>query len=225
MSLHPKIGVAENRLLAALPSSSLTGIESRFERVSFAVGTIVHDVGEEIEYIYFPTGGIASLQIVMEDGRSVDTTMLGCHGALGLAGTTIPFRQKIRSVVRSSLPALKISAVVFGHAIKEHAAISALEVQFTHSLLFQAQVSAARYALLSIDARLAACLLEASDLLSSHQIALTHEIIAEMLAASRTSITQVAFQLQALEIIRYSRGVITILDRKRLSRLAHEIMA
>ena len=68
--------------------------------------------------------------------------------------------------------------------------------------------------------RLANCLLDASELLSSDTIPFTQELLAEMPATRRTSISEVAGQLYGAEIIDYKRGMIRILDRASLSKLA-----
>jgi CRP-like cAMP-binding protein len=87
-------------------------------------------------------------------------------------------------------------------------------------VLWQTQRSAACYALHTIEMRLANCLLDASEMLSSDTIPFTQDMIAEMLAVRRTSISEAAGQLYGAEIIDYKRGTIRILDRASLSKLA-----
>jgi hypothetical protein len=70
----------ENRLLAALPAPTLGLIYPHFSSVQLAAGAIVYEVGDEIDRIYFPNSGIASLQKVMNDGRAIDTAIVGRDG-------------------------------------------------------------------------------------------------------------------------------------------------
>ena len=88
------------------------------------------------------------------------------------------------------------------------------------TLLSQTQASAARYASLPIDQRLAACLLDVSSLLASDSVPLRQDTLAEMLATRRASISEVGSKLKAAGAIDYSRGEIKILDRALLSKLA-----
>jgi CRP-like cAMP-binding protein len=222
MNLYTSKGSTENRLLAALPGPVLTELESQFAHVLLDEDTMVYDVGDEIEHIYFPISGIASLQTIMKHGRAVDTSIVGRDGALGLM-TTSPHQSQVRCVVRSTLSAFKISAVKFRRAAVANGAIFGLALQFSERLLFQTQSSAARYAVLSIESRLATCLLEASDLLSSDKISLTQEVLGEMLAVRRTSISEIAAKFRDAGLISYSRGVVTILDRERLLKLSQAV--
>jgi CRP-like cAMP-binding protein len=211
------LGLTANQLLASLPGSALSLIEPHFTSVLFAVGTIVHQVGDDVEQIYFPTDGIASLQMVMGDGRAIDTAMVGRDGAIGSLGA---YRSIARCVVRSTMTAFRISAVKYGHAATENAAIQMLTVHYNDKLLSQTQNSAAHYACFSIDQRLATCLLDVSRRLASNNILLTQEALGEMLAVRRTSITEAATKLQSAGIVSYVRGRIQILDQARLIKLS-----
>jgi len=51
--------------------------------VRLATGATVYEVGDEMDRLYFPSSGIASLQMMMKDGRAIDTAMVGRDGVLG----------------------------------------------------------------------------------------------------------------------------------------------
>ena len=150
-----RLNITANRLLAALPGSALSLIEPHFTSVSLATGTIVHQVGDKIDHIYFPIDGIASLQMVMRDGRAIDTAIVGRDGALGRMASLDPHRSVVRCVVRSAITAFKISAVKFRGAAAKSIAVRMIDIHCNDRLLSQTQTSAARYALLSLDTRLA----------------------------------------------------------------------
>jgi Mn-dependent DtxR family transcriptional regulator len=65
-------------------------------------------------------------------------------------------------------------------------------------------------------------LLQSADRAASDTVALTQELLAEMLGVRRTSVTDVARKMQDLGVITYARGVITIVDREALTRLSCE---
>jgi CRP-like cAMP-binding protein len=208
--------------LAALPGSALSLIDHYFTCVSLATGTIVYEVGEEIDRVYFPSSGVASLQTIMRDGRAIDTALVGRDGALGAMAAHGPCRPAAKCVVRSTITAFKISAVEFRRAAAQEVALQMIVNHYQDKLLSQTQASAGRYASLPIDQRLAACLLEVSNLLASERIPLRQDTLAEMLATRRSSVSGVASKLKAAGVIDYSRGEITILDAARLLKLSQQ---
>ena len=83
-------------------------------------------------------------------------------------------------------------------------------------LLIQVQQTAACNALHPVEARLSRWLLQARDRLESNNIKLTHEFLSQMLGVRRTTVTVVANMLQQAGLIRYHRGLITVLNMPAL---------
>jgi CRP-like cAMP-binding protein len=88
--------------------------------------------------------------------------------------------------------------------------------QHDQLLLIQAQQSAACNANHEVEARLSRWLLKTRDLSAGDKIELTQEFLAQMLGVRRTSVTLAARHLQAVDLIKYSRGHIEILDLEGL---------
>jgi CRP-like cAMP-binding protein len=65
-------------------------------------------------------------------------------------------------------------------------------------------------------------LLRCHDRVEGDLIALTQEFLSDMLGAQRTTVTQVAGNLQNAGLIRYQRGRIAVLDRPGLERISCE---
>jgi hypothetical protein len=62
----------------------------------------------------------------------------------------------------------------------------------------------------------------ASDRVAPNELAMTQDAMARVLGSRRASVTVVAGGLQRKGVIRYTRGVVTILDRKYLESVACE---
>jgi CRP-like cAMP-binding protein len=77
----------------------------------------------------------------------------------------------------------------------------------------------------SVDQQLCRWLLLSLDRLSSNQLTMTQELIANMLGVRRERVTEAAGKLERLGVIRYARGHITVLDRPRLEQLSCECYA
>jgi hypothetical protein len=77
----------------------------------------------------------------------------------------------------------------------------------------------------SVDQQLCRWLLLSLDRLSSNQLTMTQELIANMLGVRREGVTEAASKLHKLGVIRYARGQITVLDRPKLEQLCCECYA
>jgi CRP-like cAMP-binding protein len=76
-----------------------------------------------------------------------------------------------------------------------------------------------------VDQQLCRWLLLSLDRLPDNKLAMTQELIANMLGVRREGVTDAASKLQKLGVITYSRGTITVLDRDRLEQLSCECYA
>ena len=69
----------------------------------------------------------------------------------------------------------------------------------------------------TLEERLSRWLMISGEFIDSDEIPLTQELLSEMLGVARTGVTMTAGALQRSGLIRYSRGRITILDRRALA--------
>ena len=77
----------------------------------------------------------------------------------------------------------------------------------------------------SMDRRLAAFLLEESELEHTDTLRLTHEQIANHLGTAREVVTRMLRYFQSEGMVRLSRGTVVIADHKRLEALRPESLA
>src|SRR5437870_4234161 len=72
-----------NRLLAALPPHDFARLAARMTDVTFGHKDVVYRAGGPIDHVYFPHSGILSAVVVMEDGASAETAVIGAEGMAG----------------------------------------------------------------------------------------------------------------------------------------------
>src|SRR5215467_395317 len=73
-----------NRFLATLPPHDFSLLAPHLRTIPLERGVMLHDVGEEIEHVYFPHTGMVSMVAVMQSGATVETATVGRGGvALG----------------------------------------------------------------------------------------------------------------------------------------------
>jgi CRP-like cAMP-binding protein len=221
--LHaPSTNSLDNKLLASLPRKDFEALKPHLVPVSLAQGFIVYEAGTEVDYVYFPHSGMFSLLAVMRDGKAIETATVGREGVIGAMAGLGLYKSLVRVTVQLSLQTSKIAAAPFRKSVAASAALRDLCVRYNEVMLTQARITAACNALHPVEERFCRWLLQSADRAASDTVALTQELLAEMLGVRRTSVTDVARKMQDRGVITYSRGVITILDREALERFSCE---
>ncbi len=208
----------ENLLLAALPADNLQRILPQLEMVPLKLKELLHRPGERIDYVYFPGVGFCSIVTVLEDGRMVEAAAIGREGVVGLAATTqTETPASIASMTQSEMDiCYRMKAEKFREEMERCGPFNAIVTRYSQALMNFVMQSAACNASHSIEQRFARWLLAAQDRMAADEFMLTQEFIAMMLGASRSTVSEVAAELQHAGYITYHRGRVTILNRTAL---------
>ena len=213
---------SKNRLLAAMPQEDLERFFSDLDPVSLSLRQVLHEVGARLEDVYFIEQGVASVLTNMADGSTIEVGMIGMEGMVGipaLLGGEISAQQVIVQVPGT---ALRMNAALCKAAFDQSEAIRGVALRFTEAILNLSAQTAACNRLHSIEQRCARWLLMAIDRVQSDEIPLTHEFLSSMLGVRRAGVTNTAGELQSSGLIRYHRGLLTIVDRDGLEATACE---
>ena len=100
-----------------------------------------------------------------------------------------------------------------------------LLLRYTQALITQMSQTAVCNRHHSLDQQLCRWLLLSLDRLRGYQLDMTQELISGMLGVRRKGVTESAQKLQRAGLIRYSRGRITVLDRRGLEKRSCECYA
>ncbi|MEO8640426.1 Crp/Fnr family transcriptional regulator [Pseudomonas sp.] len=215
----------QNHLLAALPVEVRHRLFPQLERVSFPLGKVMYEPGDVLRYVYFPTDSIVSLLYVMENGAAADISVVGNEGLIGVALFMGGESTSSRAVVQSAGYAFRLRGQLLKDEFNRHGEMLHLMLRYTQALITQMAQTAVCNRHHSIDQQLCRWLLLSLDRLPGNQLAMTQELIANMLGVRREGITEAARKLQKLGVIEYCRGLITVLDRPRLEELSCECYA
>ena len=159
---------------------------------------------------------------MLRDGRAIETATVGREGMVHpMAGLGL-LKCNVRVVVQLPLDVAIISASHFREAAAQSTSIQHMCISYNEVLLTQARVTAVCNALHSVEERFCRWLLQSCDRAESNAFYLTHELLAEMLGVRRTSITRVAQKILGTGAIKYSHGLIEILDRPLLLKISCE---
>ena len=153
-----------NGLLRMLPADDWQAIKKFLIIVAPAPGTILQDIGEAMDHVYFPHSGMISLLTVMKDGRAIETATIGSEGAVGAEMALGVTTAITRAVVQIEMIASRISRKDFMRCVERRAVIRSLAFRSNEALIGQTEPTpAACNALHSIEARLARWLLRSQD--------------------------------------------------------------
>ena len=214
-----------NHILAALPSDERARIFPHLKLVSMPLGSVLYESGDTQRYVYFPVDSIVSLLYVMEDGASAEIAVVGNEGIVGVSlfmgGETTPSR----ALVQSAGHGFRLNGQLLKDEFHRHGQMQILLLRYTQALITQMAQTAVCNRHHSVHQQLCRWLLLSLDRLQSDELAMTQELIANMLGVRREGVTEAAGKLQSLGVIRYVRGKITVLDRPKLEQLCCECYA
>src|SRR4030081_2951104 len=216
---------AENNLLAALPAADYERLVTDLERVPLPLGMAVYESDAKLDYVYFPTNCIVSLLYVMKSGASAEIAVVGFEGLVGVALFMGGESTISRAVVQSAGDAYLLPSKILKREFEHSGPLQHLLLRYTQSLITQMAQTAVCNRHHSVEQQLARWLLLSMDRLPSNELAMTQELIANMLGVRREAVSEAAGKLQANGTIRYSRGRITVLDRPKLEELVCECYA
>ena len=212
----------ENQLLSALPSEAYERLLPNLQPVTFALGEVLYESSERLEYVYFPVNAVVSLLYTMANGSTAEMGLTGNDGVVGVAlflgGQTTPNR----ALVQIAGHAFQMKAKVLQEEFALGGALQQVLLRYTQAFITQISQTAVCNRLHSVEQRLCRWLLLSHDRAQSDEILMTQEFIANMLGGRRESVTVAAGRLQEAELIHYERGRITILDRNGMEAAACE---
>ena len=204
-----------NRLLAVLPETEWERWLPQLEWVSLPLGQVLYESGTLQTHIYFPTTAIVSLLYVMESGASAEIAVVGNEGVVGISlfmgGESTPSRAVVQSAGKGYRLASQTIKEEFNRAPVLH-----LLLRYTQALITQMAQTAVCNRHHSLDQQLCRWLLLSMDRLQGNELVMTQELIANMLGVRREGVTESALKLQRAGLIHYTRGRITVLDRRGL---------
>jgi CRP-like cAMP-binding protein len=220
--MHPQ---TKNLLLAALPAADYERLGPHLEPVALPLGWSLYESGDRQAHVFFPTEGIVSLLYVMENGASAEIAVTGNEGLIGISlfmgGGSTPSR----AIVQSAGHAFRLGADILKGEFERGGPLQHLLLRFTQALITQMAQTAVCNRHHTVEQQLCRWLLLSLDRLSSNEVHMTQELIANMLGVRREGVTEAAGRLQEAGLIRYHRGQIAVLDRPGLEQRVCECYA
>lgn len=211
-----------NRLLLALPAQDLESLLPKLEHIPCQREQVLVDADGSLDFVYFPDSGVISVVAVYANGDIIEMATIGREGCSGLQAVFGAKSSSVRLLVQIAGTAAKMPRSAFALAMESIPSFHDLMIRYVQAFLEQVLVSGACNGAHSLKQRLARWLLMMRDRCDVDTLAITQDLLAEMLGVRRPSITHVVRELEHAGLIEAGRRQVTILDRQGLKKASCE---
>ena len=212
----------KNRILAALPKAEISRMSPHLSPLNLPKGKPLIDPDEESVYVYFLESGLASVVIEMANGNTVETSVIGNEGLVGIPGVLGTKSSPTNIFIQIPGAGYRIKTVRLQEEFERSTTLRKLINYYVQAHLIQTAQTAACNRLHDIEQRLARWLLICHDRMESDTFSITHEFLGHMLGTPRSTVTLAAGLLLKAGVMDYSRGKVRIRNRTGLEKAACE---
>jgi len=205
-----------NKILGALPGREYERVVSKVEHSELAHGQILFEPEDTINDVYFPESGIVSLLSVGEGGRKMGVGMVGKEGIVGLPVFLGFSKLANLAVVHGEGSAWKMKSIDFINLCELGGVLPRLLHRYTHFFITQLSQVLICTRFHGLEARLVCWVLLAHDKMGTDNLAITQSALANLLGVRREAVTTALGHLQQRELVKMTRGNLSIIDRKGL---------
>ncbi|OFX04566.1 MAG: Crp/Fnr family transcriptional regulator [Alphaproteobacteria bacterium RIFCSPHIGHO2_12_FULL_66_14] len=211
-----------NRLLGLLSSRDYQRLLPHLHRVQLGYRQSLYRARQPLGFVYFIETGVGSLVNTMKNGQAAEVGTIGNEGVVGLPLLLGDDRAPTSVYVQVPGAGLRMTAARFSAELARSTSMRAVMHRYAHALFNQVAQSAACNHFHTLQQRCCRWMLMTHDRMHSDEFLLTQEFLAMMLGVQRTGVSAAAGTLQRAGLIRYRRGVVTILDRRGLQQRSCE---
>jgi len=209
-----------NHLIDIIPQHERQRLLSICEPVQLRLSEVLADSATITRHVYFPTGSFMSLFTSIDDSPVLEVGMVGSEGMLGMQVALGLPQSGLHARVQGTGTAWRLTTAQFREELRRSHGLQHSLNRYLQVTMLQLTSVARCLRFHDIDHRLARWLLMTHDRAHQDTFDVTQESIAFMLGVRRVSITKAAADLQRRGVIAYSRGVVTVIDRKVLEEAA-----
>ncbi|MGY8663465.1 Crp/Fnr family transcriptional regulator [Bradyrhizobium sp. UFLA05-109] len=221
---HPTLGVnlslpIKNAILTRISVEDLAAMRTCLEPVALRERMILQGPKTNVDHVYFVESGLVSLRVVA--AKTVfETAVIGHRGAVGASVLLGAHLSTHQSVVLFPGNAYRIRVKDLRQLMKEHPEIDNHLSWYIQALSLQCAQAGLCGVRHDRKKRLATWLCLASDAFDAGVLPVTHDYLSYVLALRRAGVTETLSRFEEQGLIRKTRGVVQIEQRKRLEERA-----
>jgi DNA-binding transcriptional regulator YhcF (GntR family) len=211
-----------NNLLRRLSASDFALIAPHLVNEQGNANDLLYSPGDDVQIVHFPCGpSLASYLVSNEDGRDVETILVGREGAVGGIVSQGYLPAYTRIMVKFSGPFVRLNVGKLDAAKTKSATLRNVFARYADCMLAQMFQSTACNAIHSIEQRTAKWIISAMERADgSDVVPLTHEQLATLLGVGRSYASRVIQIFKAEGMLETRRGSILVLNRDALQTRA-----
>ncbi|NGX95315.1 MAG: Crp/Fnr family transcriptional regulator [Candidatus Afipia apatlaquensis] len=222
MTRQPAMAAREgrpfNNLLRHLNDADFALLEPFLESANAKADDLLYNPGDDVQTVYFPCGpGLVSFLVANEDGRDVETILVGREGAVGGIVSQGYLPAYTRIIVKVAGPFVRLRVAKLDAAKAKSPTLRFLFARYADCMLAQIFQSTACNAIHSIEQRAAKWILSARERTGEDLVPLTHEQLSTMLGVGRSYTSRVIQAFKAEGILETRRGAILIRNQDALA--------
>ncbi len=217
--------ITGNMILLSLPPDQRSHALSRMEFTRLKLHQILYEAGDTIKSGYFVNEGVISVLAVQPDGKTVEVGLIGNEGFVGVPLLVGYSSSPTRMITQGDGSAYRCDAKTLRELMSQYPLLEQQLHRFSQRLAMQTTQIAACNRLHDVEERLARWILMSQDRLHADILPLTQDFLAQMLGTRRSSVTVAAGILQKAGLISYTRGSVTILNRRKMEDAACDCYA
>jgi CRP-like cAMP-binding protein len=214
--------ISANRLLGLLSPKDYGRLRPHLRRIPLKYRQSLYRAQKPLAFVYFIESGVGSLVNTLANGQAAEVGTIGNEGIVGLPLLLEDDRAPTSVYVQVPGVGLQMKASLFKKELARSASMRTVMLRYAHALFNQVAQSAACNNFHTLQQRCCRWMLMTHDRMQSDEFLLTQEFLAMMLGVQRTGVSTAAGALQRAGLIRYRRGIVTILDRRGLKRRSCE---
>ncbi len=207
-----------NRLLAALPEDEYARLYPYLSAQPLNKGHIIQRREQPLRVVFFPDDALIWLVNPTEDGSNAQVAMVASEGLVGVEavfGSRLAMSDAVVHMTGANA-GVALSVDVFRRELERRGALYTLAQQYAGALVQSLAQWVACSALHSAEQRCCRWLLEVEARIGRPELAVTHELLSDLLGLRRSTVTLIVGRLQELGIVSTNRGVIRIHDQRAL---------
>jgi hypothetical protein len=215
-------GRPNNNLLRRLSSGDFALIAAHLAHEKADANTLLYNPGDDVDTVHFPCGAsLASYLVANEDGRDVETILVGREGAVGGIVSLGYLPAYTRITVKFGGPFVRLPIGKLDAAKTTSVSLRNVFARYADCMLAQMFQSTACNAIHTIEQRTAKWIISAMERADGDNIVpLTHEQLATLLGVGRSYASRVILAFKAEGILETRRGSILVRDRDGLQMRA-----